>query len=351
MRWAAIHGRRLLAGCGAKGDDSAAGRLVLLDLDDSSTNAGQRNPGVGSSPLDALCGLIGTGTGAGSNGIPEQMGWVGVGKDLIGLDLELEHATTQQRPLRTMVTVRISERVTEEIQAVVPTLGVCGLPQLSAAVATSRGEVCVVDLGCWHQGVEPTDETIIHRWEVEEPQDEYSVSSLAAVPAANALVHAFYCGDELNILRVLDPRNASGELNVLAAAGNTKLAGCPPILDMFSPPDSSVPMVLAAIDGGGVLSIDLRMLDRPWTEWPVVVAAEAGGGPPVMTLSLLTGGAQTLLAACSDGALVGIFGSRSGGGAAAGDGAEEGEEAEVDYRERMKQVRSCTHDTRRLSVF
>lgn len=66
VRWTAIHGRRLLAGCGAKDDGSAAGRLVLIDLDDSSTNAGQRNPGVGSSPLDARCGLIGTGVGAGN---------------------------------------------------------------------------------------------------------------------------------------------------------------------------------------------------------------------------------------------------------------------------------------------
>ena len=123
VRWAAIHGRRLLAGCAAKDDygsaagrlvhGSAAGRLVLVDLDDvsSSTNAGQRIPGVGSSPLDAYCGLIGTGTGAGGNGIPEQMGWVGLGRDLVGLDLELEHATTQQRPLRTAATVRITERM------------------------------------------------------------------------------------------------------------------------------------------------------------------------------------------------------------------------------------------------
>ena len=86
VRWAAVHGRRLLAGCAAGRhefrDDAthSPGRLVLVDLDDTSTNPGQRCLGVAASSVDAFCGLIGTGPldqGTG-NGIPEQMGWTGI---------------------------------------------------------------------------------------------------------------------------------------------------------------------------------------------------------------------------------------------------------------------------------
>lgn len=84
VRWTAVHNRRLLAGCaeGIREDTRSAGRLVLVDLDDSSTNPGQRCQGVAALSIDAFCGFIGTGPlgdwGA-SNGIPEQMGWAGIG--------------------------------------------------------------------------------------------------------------------------------------------------------------------------------------------------------------------------------------------------------------------------------
>lgn len=83
VRWTAVHGRRLLAGCadGIRDDTHSPGRLVLVDLDDSSTNPGQRCLGVAASSVDAFCGFIGTGPlgdGETGNGIPEQMGWAGI---------------------------------------------------------------------------------------------------------------------------------------------------------------------------------------------------------------------------------------------------------------------------------
>jgi hypothetical protein len=93
--------------------------------------------------------------------------------------------------------------------------------------------------------VEPTDETILHRWKPVGDDDVQGMASLAAVPAANAFVYAL-CGNEdaglsglvsYNLLSVLDTRQAAESLKQGAA--------CPPIMDLFSPPDSSVPMVLA----------------------------------------------------------------------------------------------------------
>jgi hypothetical protein len=106
--------------------------------------------------------------------------------------------------------------------------------------------------------------------------------------------------------------------------------------------------VLAATGSGAVLSIDLRMLGRSWTEWPMVVERATGGGVAsreselphsrVMgTPSWLTGDARTLLVARRDGGMVGIFGRsryRDGGDG----GAKGGDEAKAEYRERMKQA-------------
>ena len=95
VRWAAVHGRRLLVSCAAKDTTSIAtgqssqqaGRLVLADLDEARLNASQRCMGVASCSIDAQCGFIGTGDGGSDgtgNGIPEKFGWAGVGHHLLG---------------------------------------------------------------------------------------------------------------------------------------------------------------------------------------------------------------------------------------------------------------------------
>lgn len=91
-------------------------------------------------------------------------------RNLVGLNLELDYGTTKQhRPLAAMVTIPIATRAGEYVYDAGPSLGVGDCPVLSAAVATNHGDVCLVDLSCWHQGVEPTEHTVIRRWSQSEP--------------------------------------------------------------------------------------------------------------------------------------------------------------------------------------
>jgi hypothetical protein len=113
-----LHGRRLLAGCAVA--EAQAGRLVLVDLDETELGASARCKGVASSSLDAHCGFIWT--GAGGNGIHEKLGWVGVSGSLLGFDLRLEYDTAQQRPLPQIALVQISELHNDTVDAAVPLL-------------------------------------------------------------------------------------------------------------------------------------------------------------------------------------------------------------------------------------
>ena len=112
------------------------------------------------------------------------------------------------------------------------------------------------------------------------------------------------------------------------------------ILSVFSPPSCGKPIVLATLDTGAVVSLDLRMLgkDSP-SSWPVVVAPQAAGGLLEDCLRTVTGGGKTLVAARRKGALVGVFGvaALAAGAIEAPDAA--GGETNVEKWERLKQER------------
>ena len=413
VRWAAVHGRRLLAGCaeGARrefrdDDTHSPGRLVLVDLDDTSTNPGQRCLGVAASSVDAFCGLIGTGPldqGTG-NGIPEQMGWAGIrcvrplpafrkstscldkggtylascylygSHNLVGFNLELEYGTAkQQRPLSPMVTIPIATRVGEFVYDVCPSLGIGDCPALSAAVTTNHGDVCLVDLSCWHQGVEPTDETILRRWSQSELDMDGmwipdGVSSIVAVPSVNAIVASWAACQKCRLsrtahnLRMFDPRQEKPVAATGYKAANDDVASeRGVILSIFSPPSCGAPIVIAALDTGAVVSVDLRMLDKASpSSWPVVVAPEAAGGTGIglgidiggvgtggddhcegegCTAWTLTGDGKTLLSSRRDGVLVGVYGRPVNVAGATDETDAEGSETRMEKWERVKQER------------
>lgn len=348
IRWVAAHGRRLLAGCAGHGD--APGRLVLVDMDDSSANSGQRNLGAAATAVDTACGFLGTGALDGSgNGIPEHMGWAGLDGSLIGYNLELEHATTHHRPLDVMTTIPITARIGEYVNAAIPSLGVAGNPALSAVVATNFGQVCTVDLGCWHRGVDPSDDTILRRWSLN-PESELwydnsidLVSSLAIVPSTNLIIvsqaQSIDSTVDVGMLRVLDPRVES-PVTKLQTKGKSKC-----IVNMFSPPDCSIPTVLACLGTGDVVAVDLRKLGRDFanTDWPVVIAANAGGGISNSSAQpgIVTGDGKTLMSARIDGVMVGVYGRPADVAGAIDTGDGEGTETRAERWARVKEERKA----------
>ena len=245
---------------------------------------------------------------------------------------------------------------------VCPSLGIGDCPALSAAVATNHGDVCVVDLSCWHQGVEPTEDTIIRRWSQSANDLTDGISSLVSVPSVNAIVASWVgCqGNQLSRtahnLRMFDPRQQEPVAAIGYRSSNEVATSTEHgiILSVFSPPSCGAPIVLAALDTGAVVSLDLRMLgkDTP-SSWPVVVAQEAAGGTGIGidtgdncyheggTAWTLTGDGKTLLAARRNGVLVGVYG-RPVNVAGATDAADvEGSETRMEKWERVKQERKA----------
>lgn len=171
------------------------------------------------------------------------------------------------------------------------------------------------------------------------------ISSLAAVPSANAIVASWAASDDGQLsrtahnLRMFDPRQEEpvAAIGYCTPKNDAEYTGRGVILSVFSPPSCGKPIVLATLDTGAVVSVDLRMLgkDSP-SSWPVVVAPEAAGGLLEDCLRTVTGGGQTLVAARRKGALVGVFG-RSEGEREATDAA--GSESNVEKWERLKQER------------
>lgn len=260
-----------------------------------------------------------------------------------------------------MVAITIATRAGEYVYDVGPTLGVGDSPPLSAAVATNHGDVCLVDLGCWHQGIDQTEGTVFRRWSRKDLFLDDGISSLVAVPSANAIVASWvgvaqgHISRTEHILRMLDPRQEEP----VAAIGHSSLmndtssAERGVILSVFSPPSCGVPIVLATLDTGNVVSIDLRMLGKgsPST-WPVVIAPEAAGGIGMGHFTAddrcddngcaawtLSGDGKTLLAARRKGVLVGVYG-RPADVAGATDAASAGDgETRAEKWERVKQER------------
>ena len=62
------------------------------------------------------------------------------------------------------------------------------MSSLSAVVAKNHGDVCLVDMSCWHQGVESAEDTILRRWYQSENDLMGGISSLVAVPSVTAIV-------------------------------------------------------------------------------------------------------------------------------------------------------------------
>ena len=333
VRWAAMHGRRLLCGCAPassaedgmpplQGSTVNAGRLVLVDLDDLERlqNHQHLTKGVAAAALDARCGFIGTGPDG--NGFPVHTAWAGVGGSLVCFNLELERSGPAPAPLPSVASVVITMHYEDTVDAAVPLMGVSGGSCQTAAVSTAAGVVCAVDAE--YLAAEDAD-PVVRRWDSPvlggniEGALRLGSPALAAVPAAGALVAAWHPDEALLLLgpvenpeppagtlRVFDPRLDNGKAVASLGLGGPATGGfCPAISDLFSPPDSSIPTVLAMLYTGETRAIDLRMLGAA-DDWPVVVVATdsqyARGAAP-----RLAGGAAALLASQRDGALLGGF--------------------------------------------
>ena len=242
---------------------------------------------------------------------------VGIGGSLVAFNLELERSGPAPAPLPSVWSVVITLHYEDTVEAAVPLMGVSGGG--SVAVSTAAGVVCTV------QDPQLGPDPVVRRWDSPvlggnfEGALRLGQPALAAVPAAGALVAAWHPDEALLLLGpVEDPEPPAGALRVFdprldtdKAVANLGLGGpaagdfCPAISDLFSPPDSSLPTVLAMLYTGETRAIDLRMLGAA-DDWPVVVAAtdsQYAWGPAPR----LAGGAEALLASQRDGALLGGF--------------------------------------------
>jgi hypothetical protein len=321
VRWVAIHGRRLLCSCASAftGADGmlTPGKLVLVDLDDIQrlANNSMLTKGVAAAAVDSGCGFVGTGTclRSGGNGFSVGSAWCGVGGAIRAFDMALDRGGPAPAPLQTTQGVMLREvlqlHYDDTVEAIAPLLGIGGGSSSKFAAGTAAGVVCVVDLG------NEADILLIdRRWDAPsynlrglEVAPRLGPPCLAAVPSVSALVGTWHPEDvstdasPLGMLRVLDPR----EPKPTATLGPRD--GCPAICDLYHPPDSSLPTVLAALYSGETRAVDLRMLGRSFGDWPVVIEAERQASTP-----RLAGDARRLLATRKDGALLGAFGIYDG---------------------------------------
>ena len=263
----------------------------------------------------------------------------------MGLDLELQYETTQQRPIPQLGSVEVTENLSQEVCAAKPlSFGSSGP---AAVVVTSAGDLSTVDLCKVSSGQEGA---IVATWAAAGEEGAPQSQSLATVRAAHAVVQAQSqsCrsppGGSIYdfALRVVDTRQSDAAHEQVFKGGRDGVPG--PLLsrfplafrDLFSPPDCSIPIVLASWENGYVVSIDLRKIGKP-ADWPVVVAPATGGGGGG-GVGALDGDGQTLLVSRKEGALVGSY-SFGRGASAGGESGDGGGESKQDKWERIKQER------------
>jgi hypothetical protein len=164
------------------------------------------------------------------------------------------------------------------------------------------GIVCVADLSQSIGEQEEGDlDALLMRWDTpahSEGEGHLGHPSLAVVPSASVFVGSWFSSfAEQGFLRMFDWRQA-------APAASVK---CPAIADLFSPPNSSMPMCIAALTTGETRVLDLRMLGCTSPDlWPVVIDAQPSDSGSVH-LPKLSGDGHTLLATRPGGVLLGAF--------------------------------------------